>query len=1712
MMKFLASMAATAARGIVAALLALACGLGAGGAFAQNAAPKISAESRAAIEAALNRGEAQDLLVTYDAAAIRAQAKLMRIERRLPRNDDEILRVKALGYAETKAAVAASLGAARPLVLKPYGQLPVEFVRVGSAESLAALLADPRVTGVALPEAHTRMLQQSLPLINQPGAAQQGNLGVGTAVAVLDTGVDYTRTAFGACAAPGPGCKVVYAQDFAPEDGLRDEDGHGTNVAGIVLGVAPEARIIALDVFRSDGFAYSQDIIAAINWSIQQKSQYNIAAINLSLGSGRFASPISSPRNAYKRAIDDARDAGIVVVAASGNDAYTDALASPAAVDTAVSVGAVYDSAMGAINWSKCSDAVTAADQVTCFSNSASFLTALGPGARISAAGEQMGGTSQAAPHVAGAVAVLQSAYPSESVNQIISRLAAGVPVTDPRNLLVKPRVDLAQALGLDLVPDAFLFQDETSAAPGVQVTSNPVTITGLVGWSPVSISSPGEYSVNGGAFVTGARTVANGDVVRVRLVSSTTPGAVASATLTVGGVSDTFSVTTSASATAPSVQLAPGTLAFGGVEVGTSAVQTVTLGNAGNATLDGVSLSVTPGQDFSIASSDCGATLAPGQSCAIAVAFAPSAAVSRNATLGVSSNASGSPHTVPLSGTGVVVVSLAEAVDNPALAFASGGNAAWFGQTGVSVSGGDAARSGLLDHLQSAYLETTVTGPGTVSFQWKVSSEPNFDVLRFYIDGVEFASISGEVDWTAKTYSPGAGSHALRWTYSKDGSISSGSDAGWVDAVTFTPGEASVSLSASSLDFGGVVVGSTASQTLTVTNTGSAPLAIAAVTVAGLGFSKAADSCSGASVAPAATCSATLEFGPTALGIATGSLTLSSNAPGSPHVATMTGSGTASTTLGVALDNASLSFATGEAAPWFAQTAVTRVAGDSTAQTGATGDFQVSYLETIVTGPGRLRFFWKVSSEPAYDRLALLLDGTVQGWISGEFDWEERFYDIGAGVHVVRWTYIRTAEEPGGANAGWVDQVAFEPLAAPVNLAEALEAPSFAWRTIGIEGSSAPWIGQGAISISGGDAAESPIIADGQSSELRAIVTGPGTLSFNWKVSSEAGFDLLCFYPDYSGTAQDCISGEVDWTLKTVSIAPGVWPLSWIYSKDESIAAGSDRGWVDLVSFTPTAVPLGEAADNATLSFETNPSAPWYGQTPHAAMGGDAVQSAPIEDGQRTWLQATVTGPGTLSFYWKVSSEPGYDTLRFYVDGTEVPAIPAISGEVDWTRRSVFIGSGAHVVTWAYWKDFYCCAAGLDSAWVDGVAFAPSSADTQAPGVPPGLSASAVGPSQIDLSWSPSIDNVGVTAYRIHRDGIQIATVPGSTHGYSDTELAASTLYGYTVIACDAAGNCSAPSAPVSATTLAPPDTLAPSVPTGLSATAVSASRIDLAWNAATDNTGVTSYRLYRGGALFVEVSGSTLFHSDTGLSAATTYTYTVSACDLAGNCSAQSASASATTPSPVPVFAPSLERGWNLLGNALNFTLDVATLFGNHDAPTALTDSIVSVWKWNAGGPRWAFYSPQLSLAEIAAHAASRNYDVLTTINPGEGYWVNAIGAVSLPTQSGTAFKWNSFSFAALPPGFNLISHATELTPSQFNIGVNPAPPSPGVVPTGNFLSLWAWDAVAGAWYFYSPLLEATGGLPAVKAYADSHFFRHFQDYDKTIDIGVGFWVNRP
>jgi hypothetical protein len=116
------------------------------------------------------------------------------------------------------------------------------------------------------------------------------------------------------------------------------------------------------------------------------------------------------------------------------------------------------------------------------------------------------------------------------------------------------------------------------------------------------------------------------------------------------------------------------------------------------------------------------------------------------------------------------------------------GGTLPWTIDSSTYYSAGYSARSGAISHSQTSTMETTrvLSAPGELSFWYKVSSESNYDKLRFYVDGTQQNEWSGNIDWTQATYNLAAGTRVLKWEYVKDYSVSSGSDCAWVDDIIF--------------------------------------------------------------------------------------------------------------------------------------------------------------------------------------------------------------------------------------------------------------------------------------------------------------------------------------------------------------------------------------------------------------------------------------------------------------------------------------------------------------------------------------------------------------------------------------------------------------------------------------------------------------------------------------------------------------------------------------------------------------------------------------------------------------------------------------------------------------------------------------------------------------------------------------------------------------
>ncbi len=127
----------------------------------------------------------------------------------------------------------------------------------------------------------------------------------------------------------------------------------------------------------------------------------------------------------------------------------------------------------------------------------------------------------------------------------------------------------------------------------------------------------------------------------------------------------------------------------------------------------------------------------------------------------------------------------LGEALGAPELTWSTNGDAMW--TPTIATDGSSAARSGSIGDLNVSWVETTVAGPGMLSFDWMASSELNADYLTFSIDGVnQPGAISDEAGWQTLTFIIPSGQHRLIWTYAKNAANATGLDAGWVRSVAF--------------------------------------------------------------------------------------------------------------------------------------------------------------------------------------------------------------------------------------------------------------------------------------------------------------------------------------------------------------------------------------------------------------------------------------------------------------------------------------------------------------------------------------------------------------------------------------------------------------------------------------------------------------------------------------------------------------------------------------------------------------------------------------------------------------------------------------------------------------------------------------------------------------------------------------------------------------
>jgi len=305
----------------------------------------------------------------------------------------------------------------------------------------------------------------------------------------MDTGVDSThpflqgRVALEACFAakcPNGSTSMIGIGAAKPVHW------HGTHVAGIVVGsnasfhgIAPQAKIIVINVFDSSGAAYDDDIIKALNWVNSISSQYSITSINMSLGGSKtFTTNCDAYIPEMTSAIKSLKDLNIATVIASGNS-YAYGMSAPACISHAVSVAAVY----------------TNTSLIADFSNVNKYTTLSAPGFRIlssitGAAYQSASGTSMATPFVAGAFAVYRSKFGVQSVDKVVSDfISASKTSKDAYTNLSVPRLDFT-SMFTDTPVSTTTIPSTTTTLPVVSTTTTTTLPTTTSTTLPVVITT----------------------------------------------------------------------------------------------------------------------------------------------------------------------------------------------------------------------------------------------------------------------------------------------------------------------------------------------------------------------------------------------------------------------------------------------------------------------------------------------------------------------------------------------------------------------------------------------------------------------------------------------------------------------------------------------------------------------------------------------------------------------------------------------------------------------------------------------------------------------------------------------------------------------------------------------------------------------------------------------------------------------------------------------------------------------------------------------------------------------------------------------------------------------------------------------------------------------------------------------------------------------
>lgn len=336
-----------------------------------------------------------------------------------------------------------------------YRYSPVLALEIDDEKILARLSRMAGVRKLRADQQGSAALLESRQIVRANEVQNLGLSGAGRVVAVLDSGID------GDHADLEGGILEEYGRHFLDQgadtgENFDDDNGHGTHVSGILAsrgilttaGIAPGASIIPVKVLDRRNVGWFTDWAAGIEYAVslhQEDNGIELDVINMSLAShSLYAESCNDAHEGIAGAVAAAREFGILVLAASGNNGSNDSLALPSCMDEVVSVGSTLDLSPGTIST---------------FTNRSGMLDIVAPGENIVSTGHTGGnaaisGTSQATPHIAGTICLMLEANPRLDAGKILETLlASGVEIADETSGLSFPRLDCLAAVEMVTVP-----------------------------------------------------------------------------------------------------------------------------------------------------------------------------------------------------------------------------------------------------------------------------------------------------------------------------------------------------------------------------------------------------------------------------------------------------------------------------------------------------------------------------------------------------------------------------------------------------------------------------------------------------------------------------------------------------------------------------------------------------------------------------------------------------------------------------------------------------------------------------------------------------------------------------------------------------------------------------------------------------------------------------------------------------------------------------------------------------------------------------------------------------------------------------------------------------------------------------------------------------------------------------------------------------------